>query len=139
MKRREFIGIAAAGAGLLAVPVGLAATASFERAAGGIILRNLDYLRHDPAGLARFIGEYFAAADATQRLKVRLLYRLGRDAASSETIRDMVETYLMGSDFFSAGMDESRTVTFARIFSPYRGGCANPFAMINYPRDAERG
>lgn len=134
MKRRTFIGVAAAGAGLAALPVGFLATTSYRTAARGLLMRHLGYLTHDEAGIDRFIDEYFADRSDSDRLKVRLFYTTGRTADDSWLVGDMVEQYLRGSDFFRTGMDESRTVTFERLYSPYAGGCSNPFATAHYPK-----
>jgi hypothetical protein len=39
----------------------------------------------------------------------------------------IVTKYLLSSDFFSSGADESKTVHYVRLFDALRG-CCNPFA-----------
>jgi hypothetical protein len=134
VERRTFIRVAAAGAGVVALPVGFFTVLTHRAAARGLIMRHLGYLSHDPDGIERFIDEYFGEGSDASRLRVRLLYATGRDIDDSWLVNDIVEQYLRGTDFFRTGMDESRTVTFGRLHSPYAGGCSNPFAMIYYPK-----
>jgi hypothetical protein len=133
MNRRRFIAAALGGAGLLALPAGYAAT-GFRRSAEGLLMRELGFLRHDPEGIDRFIDAYFANASAADRLRINVLYVLRRGPDESWTVEDMVNQYLLGSDFFRTGMDERRVVRFAALYSPHAGGCSNPFAETYHPR-----
>lgn len=78
------------------------------------IQRHFDYLTLDAAGIERFVREYEAAFGAAELDNVaanRLLYT----------------KYLMSTDFFLNGQDETRPVRFVALHDPYVSPCWNPF------------
>jgi hypothetical protein len=130
--RRRFVGLLGAGA-LGTAALGLAAwrdrlrlpapLRGLERRARGYvygltaledrIARHYDYLTLDRVGVARFVADYERAFGPTRR----------RPSAE----RDLYERFLMSSDFFVNGADESRTVRYVTLHDPYTSPCWNPF------------
>lgn len=99
----------------------------------------LDFLNLDEAGVKQFAIDYQDAKDETWRdtaswagmtgfayqyvniYKITPLY--GRIQAMEEDIELL---FLMSSDFFIFDADESRTVNYLGIYSPYLRPCSNP-------------
>ena len=105
--------------------------------------RRLRFLHLDESGLRAFARdqvEFLLAKRPTWvRWKYHFLHALGPKAFSrfdtsndrrSRTARlvdNLSETYLLSSDFFLQGADESRTVRYLQFYDPMRP-CGNPFA-----------
>ena len=79
------------------------------------IRRHFDYLTIDEAGLERFVREYE---------KVYGPVELG----NMEGNRLLYTKFLMSTDFFPNGADESRPVRFVALHDPYASPCWSPFA-----------
>ncbi|MGO8858689.1 MAG: hypothetical protein ACLQO1_23775 [Steroidobacteraceae bacterium] len=145
MNRRRAIlgGLAAVGlAGLAAWGLGHVA---LEAEIASILRRRLGFLKLDPNGVHAFAKDQ---TDATFHKKIptwnRLRYHLLAAAApsykrffrSNDTrsrvarLEDnLISTYLLSSDFFLNGADESRTVNYVAYYDPLRP-CQNPFARL---------
>jgi hypothetical protein len=104
-----------------------------------ILYKRLDYLKLDEAGVQQFARD-FIARTAMRQEKLRLvaafapLYRqlpTSPDNVLSHATRlgddRVVNRYLLSSDFFATGADESRIVRYVGYFDPMRA-CGNPFA-----------
>lgn len=107
-----------------------------------ILHRRLSFLKLDPAGVQAFAKDQ---ADATFNKKIptwnRLRYHFGavgpsfnrfyRSNDSRSRIAhledSLVSTYLLSSDFFLNGADESRLVAYVAYYDAGRP-CQNPFA-----------
>lgn len=123
--RRRFVGIGIAA--LVAVPLG-SAWAVHEKwnavrrrwewyrharpALEGRIRSHFDYLDLDPAGVSAFAREY-----ETQREKIGFL---------SPPDPEVFQRYLLSTDFFQHGADESRTLRYVAFYDPYVSPCWNP-------------
>lgn len=141
MQRRAFLRTAGLGAAALALPATAFTARSFtprglHAAVSSILARELPYLKLDPEGVARFADEYFAEATLQQQMRVRVLALLRRPTEDSWLVGNLVEEFLMGSDFFRTGMDESRVVQFQGIYTPYLRPCQHPFSAAFYPDHA---
>ena len=138
MKRRTVVLL-----GLGLIPVAATwrfATAKDEEIIEMVVRRKLDYLRLEPEGVRQFAREFAARHIITTR-KLRLLAEIspiyrrwplssGRNAIASALRHGedrITGNYLMGSDFFINGADESREVKFVGLLD-FRRACANPFA-----------
>jgi hypothetical protein len=127
-----------------------------EETISDIVYERLPYLTLDAAGVQRFASD-FAARRILSSTHLRLvgllwsLYRrtpsnrwgtaLGSDArsdlgsSSSLGLRDrlaraeerIVSTYLISSDFFTHGADQSRTVRYLGCYDALSHACGNPF------------
>ena len=82
--------------------------------------QRLDYLELEEEGVVHF------ARDLRKRRLHTLLRRL--KAGDAETAEWLVQQFLMSSDFFWNGADESRPVGYMGYYDPYERPCANPFA-----------
>jgi hypothetical protein len=107
------------------------------------VRRRLSSLKLDDAGLHAFakdqIGTLLAKRPTWNRLKSRLRAALAKPMAAQyggtndrrskrERIEDNLATvFLLSSDFFVKGADESRTVQYVALYDPMRA-CGNPFA-----------
>ena len=80
-----------------------------------ILKRRLEYLDLEPDGVASF-AEHYAREVHPQ--------------PGPELEDDVVVRFLLSSDFFWNGADESRAVRFTRYHDPYAAACANPFALL---------
>jgi hypothetical protein len=137
--------IAAACAGLLGVGGWRFLRSHDEEAVLMVLRKRLGYLRLDEAGMRAFATDLAArklVSSAKLRLMVTLgpLYRrmdLGERNSVTTAIRHgeerIVTNYLLSSDFFINGADESRTVSYLGFYDPLHA-CSNPFARFDtYP------
>lgn len=108
-----------------------------------ILRRRLNFLQLDQAGLHRFAKDQVTAMlnkrfPTWNRLRYHFLsavapsfQRYYRSADTRSRIAKaedaFVSTYLLSSDFFINGSDESRTVRYVAFYDPLRP-CGNPFA-----------
>lgn len=80
------------------------------------IISQFPYLDIDPAGLDRFVQDYarvFGAKTWTTALD------------------QLFEVFLMSSDFFPNGADETRTVRYVALYAPGETICYNPLAEFD--------
>jgi hypothetical protein len=105
--------------------------------------RRLAFLRLEEAGLRAFARDQISVLLAKRptwvRWKYHFLHLLSPKAFSrydssndhrsraDRTIDNLASTYLLSSDFFIHGADESRTVRYLQFYDPMRP-CGNPFA-----------
>jgi hypothetical protein len=141
VKRRRFLfgalGLAAVGA------LGLwgADFASESEIVSGV-RRRLKFLKFDDAGLHAFAKDYIANMLAKRpswyrwKLHFHVFFSkpMARWGISTDTRsrRDRLEDnlatlYLLSSDFFVQGSDQSRTIQYVALYDPMRA-CGNPFA-----------
>jgi len=106
------------------------------------VRRKLSFLRLDQTGLRSFAKDYIntmlAKRPSWYRWKVHFYSLFSKPAArwgistDTRSKRDRLEEYfatlfLLSSDFFVKGADESRTVEYVALYDPMRA-CGNPFA-----------
>lgn len=105
-----------------------------------ILRKNLGYLNLDEAGLVAFAHDFQTNIDTNNR-KMYLL-SLARPIYATSNLFEMtpmknevrkieeriINQFLMSSDFFWRGADETQTVTYLGYYDPYKNPCANPFA-----------
>jgi hypothetical protein len=96
---------------------GRSAEGSLERR----LLAHLDYLPIDGEVVGAFARDY--RADAT---------RLAR----GEAIEPIASRFLLSTDFFQNGADESRPLRYVTYYDPYRSPCYNPL-RVPWPDDAQ--
>ena len=117
----------------------------FEAEVVSILRRRLGYLNLEAAGLHAFARDQAAAAFAKKiptwnRMRYHFLsafapahnrYFKSNDHRSKIVrLEDtLVSTYLLSSDFFLNGADESRVVTYVAYFDPLLP-CRNPFTRL---------
>ncbi|MGO9931297.1 MAG: hypothetical protein ACLPV8_05740 [Steroidobacteraceae bacterium] len=133
------------------VGLGIAALAAFgvwgadvagEAEIVSAVRRRLGFLRIDNAGLHSFAKDYIRALLAKRPSWYRWKYHIqslfrnpgARWGVSTDTrsrrerIEDNLATlYLLSSDLFLKGADESRTIQYVSLYDPMRP-CGSPFA-----------
>lgn len=107
-----------------------------------ILRRRVGYLRTAPGSFERFANEYLAYKAQHREQLARLsiialpftyvtLYRwlpLGHWLRRLED--NVVGKYLLSTDFFIHGADESRRVEYLSFYEPHLAPCRNPFAHL---------
>jgi hypothetical protein len=131
MSRRRFLALGAGGASVVALGAlaaagpGLLGGKNRERVAGNLawasrahltleerVRERFHYLRLEPEGVRAF------ARDFTSRN--RGVSRFQRPKT------DPFEQFLLSTDFFRNGGDETRTIRYVALFDPYLNPCWNP-------------
>lgn len=136
MKRRKFIAIA--GVGSLLAGLGVVGL-TFQNAIERRIQNELSFLKLDKEGVTRFVADYTRSMSSKSRLTLKGYSFLGLNAQKSQKINNLINAYLLSTDFFTNKMDESRTVKYVGLYDPYFRPCAHPFGSSQYPADiAER-
>ena len=108
-----------------------------------LIRDRLGFLKLDEAGLHAFAHDQATALLAKRPTVARLKYHFTSMFLSKTSSRynrsfdtrsrkermadNLAQTYLLSSDFFTHGADESRTVKYVELYDPMRP-CGNPFA-----------
>jgi hypothetical protein len=132
MKRRKFLTIAGIGGALAAVGSLRFFTTSFEDSAADLIRNELSFLKLDEEGLKKFTTEFGKDKDRKYKLIVKGYSLFGVDVSKSGKLHNLVSNYLLSSDFFTAGMDESRLVKYVGLYDPYTRPCSHPFSHAYY-------
>jgi hypothetical protein len=139
MRRRIFVATALTG---LAAFVGWRTLASSDYdAIVAIIEKRLHYLRKDPDGVRAFARD-LAGLHQISSAKIRVVsiarplyenFALDGDNRFMNGIHHgeerVISGYLLSSDFFANGADESRLVRYLGMYDPLRA-CGNPFARL---------
>ncbi|ALI99897.1 twin-arginine translocation signal domain-containing protein [Rufibacter tibetensis] len=139
MNRRSFLKLTGlAGAALITLPsLGYVYTSN-QDAAVGIILDELKYLKLDKKGVEQFVQNYFQNHYVKDSLRAQInlksIYFLDLNIQKSEMVTKMVQDYLLSTDFFMNKMDETKTVKYMGVYTPYKRPCANPFSSFYYPQ-----
>ena len=132
MKRRKFLTIAGLG-GLLA---GVGAFGfAFQNAVERIIVSELSFLKLDKEGVARFVADYTKSMPSKSKLMLKGYSFLGVSTRKSQKINNLINAYLLSTDFFMNKMDEGRTIKYIGLYDPYQRPCAHPFSSSQYPAD----
>lgn len=147
MRRRTFI--ASSCVALIAVGAWRYRSGSDAAAIAMVIRKRLDYLKLDEAGVIAYAND-LAAKHAIAGTRLHILNAIAplykhysisaADNQLANTMRHgedrIVSSYLIGSDFFINGADESRVVHYLGLPDSLRA-CSNPFARpANYPPDS---
>ena len=110
-----------------------------------ILRKNLHYLKLDEAGLIAFAQDFLANQPNFVNSRNMDLLDLARPfyiysdlfeitPASDELHRveeRMVTQFLMSTDFFWNGANESRPIMYLGYYTPYKQVCGNPFATLS--------
>jgi hypothetical protein len=137
MQRRHFLNL---GAGALAALAIWRLSKSDDEAIAMMLYTRLNYLKLDAAGVQRFARD-FSARNSLSSTRLHLINAFGpayRHLTNSPVSAHVfsaihhgeeriITNYLIGSDFFINGADESRVVHFLGLLDPLQA-CANPFA-----------
>jgi hypothetical protein len=139
IKRRHFIwGLVAGGtvAALLSWRIG---SSTRQDGVIAILRKRLPYLKLDDQGLHEFARDFLTKAEMSTA-KLRLIAAFaplyGRLSNSPEHLvarslrfgeERIAARFLLSSDFFANGADETRIVHYVQFYDPMRA-CGNPFA-----------
>lgn len=145
MERRKFFKYLGIGAGTVAVGGALFYTTStLKRMVKGILTEDLDGLlvsEHDidrfasdaaqinPWGYSDVKVKFIAAYDKVDWRWLPLPYKYKYEQYRA----DIVGRFLLSTNFFREGMDESKKITYSgMIYTPYNFPCYNPFSSNYY-------
>ena len=103
-----------------------------------VVKARLDYLSLDRTGLYRFAADFVERLPPIPpRTRQRLTWLAWTYPVYARVFRpsgletEMVTSFLLGSDFFRRGTDETRVVRYIGFYDPYSMVCGNPFARLN--------
>ncbi len=129
---------------LLASGVGISGVVALRFAAStpsqliAEVLRNrLSYLKLEPTGVEAFARDLMesnlVAGDKLRILSATGLLQFPFEAVgfrpSALRLREerIITYYLLSTDFFLTGADQSRVVNYLGFYDPYKAACFNPF------------
>jgi hypothetical protein len=133
---------------LAALGLGAFGRGAIEAEIASHVRGRLGFLTLDDAGLRRFATDQVAALLAKRPTMNRLKYHFLSHVAPSftrylrssetrsrleRTVDAFASTYLMSSDFFQNGADESEPVHYVSFYDPLLA-CGNPFARAALDR-----
>lgn len=134
--RRWFVG------SLLVLLSGLLGWLRFGRdwsdAIEAIVRKQLPFLDLDPEGVRTFATDLIAGRSTDFPAHFNVLARVpvalwdflpARDELAAFEV-EVARTYLLSTDFFSGGADESATVLYVGFFDRYVRPCSNPFVAL---------
>ncbi len=139
--RRRFVGWGVGAAGLAVLGGWIWGRRDAADLIVAILERRVGFLRVDRATFRTFAEEYvranprhhsrlaMASVMAGPLQWVRPHQWGGSVGGAFRRLDDsVVSTYLLSTDFFDHGADETREVSYVTYFSPLSGVCRNPFA-----------
>lgn len=138
MKRRKFLLLIGIGTGSIIIPASLYfLSPTIKEYASLLINRELSYLKLEKGSVEKYIEDYFINAqnDLVSKLKWKAMYYLHVGPERSAVLFELVKYYLLSSDFFINKTDESKTVRYLGLYSPYTSPVPNPFSFVLYPPD----
>jgi hypothetical protein len=120
MKRRRFIGLIGAAAGVAAAFFFVRREEVRHSRFAQSLAERLSYLKIDMMELEVFLREDLARKELDNSLD------------------EVARRFLLSTDFFSSGMDEKKQIRYQGRFDPYKRVCANPFSATYYPGNKPR-
>lgn len=131
ISRRKFVGLSLTALSAAAVgSAGLLPRRWWERIGGNLawasgahlsaeerIQQQFHYLQLDPEGVRAFVRDYTQHRDQIRR------FTRPKD--------DIFERYLLSTDFFRNGADESLPVRYVLFYDPYVSPCWNPCSPVS--------
>ena len=127
--RRLFLGLTLGLAGGTWIFRALQRRAPSVSAIASVVERNLSYLQTRAEDRERFARDFALVAPMAE---ARLAERERFSGARVEALEERIcATFLLSSDFFHNGADESRPVRYLALHEPTRAGCTNPFARFD--------
>ena len=139
--RRRFLLLGAGSAVVIATGYGVARRYRGDPASVivAILERRVGYLQVDRASFARFAVDYLESrkeykGELGQLALFSLPYRyftpypfLKQGHSLRRLEANVVSRYLLSTDFFEHGADESRPIVYVEFHDPYSIACRNPF------------
>ena len=135
MNRRKFLWLSGVATGAVIIPASVYfVSGSVSEYAVLLIKKQLDYLKLEPGIVEQYVHDYFQNSNnAMMRLKWKSTYYLNISCENSNTLKDLIKYFLLSTDFFINKMDETKTVKYLGLYSPYKSPVPNPFAYTLYP------
>jgi len=138
MNRRNFLKFTGiTGVAVIALPSFGFVSTSVKNAAVGIIKQELHYLKLEKEGVEQFVNDHYKTHyinnSLMSQLKIRSFYFLHVKPEHSYLVTDLIESYLLSTDFFINKMDESKPLKYLGLYNPYTKPCFNPFSKLYYP------
>jgi hypothetical protein len=82
-----------------------------------------------------FFKTHYINESLRAQVNLKSIYYLGLDIKKSEMVTELVQKYLLSTDFFLNKMDESKPVKYLGVvYTPYAKPCFNPFSSLYYPQ-----
>jgi hypothetical protein len=129
MRRRLLLGLGVGLAGGALAWRALRRRAPGESAVAKVVATKLGYLETRAEDRQRFARDFAAEAP---RAEEHLTHRDRFSGARMEALEDRIcAAFLLSSDFFRNGADESRPVRYLALHDPWKVGCTNPFARFD--------
>lgn len=127
--------LAGVGTGSIVIPASIYFfTGTLNRYAVLLILKELNYLKLESGSVEQYVTDYFQNSNnAVMKMKLKSTYYLNISWESSNTLKEIIKYFLLSTDFFINKMDESKTVKYLGLYSPYKSPVPNPFAYTLYP------
>ena len=141
LRRRRFLLLGAGGAVVIATGYGVARWYRGDPTSVIVALleRRLGYLHVDRTSFHRFATDYVESRKEYKQELARMAlfslpyryvtpYPLLKQGHSLRRLEsNVVSQYLLSTDFFEHGADESRPVVYVEFHDPYSIACRNPF------------
>ena len=146
MKRRNFIKtIVGVGAGTLVAGTGYVASTGFYDVVDRIVREELAYLPISDSVYDAFMRDVkqqraINHLGPQKEWFIRLHSIFGKSGTFLLPYRykyeqyksQIVGTFMLSTNFFSNGMDESKPISYATLYHPYKNACSNPFSSLYY-------
>jgi len=138
LTRRAFLGLTASSVLVVAHALVASPDSGALDSIAQVVVSELPFLRLDPPGVRAFARDFVAARPTYAALKRAALFAhldifdlAGKQRQLADLKDNIVESYLMSSDFFLHQADETRVVRYLRYYDPQTQSCANPFARFS--------
>lgn len=136
MKRRTFFWSLAGAAGAVAGLGGFVFNKqSFEAVVENKIIKELSFMKLDVEGVRQFVAAYTRDMTPRGKRSLKTFALMGITTRQSRKINRLMTVYILSTDFFEHGMDESRTVRYVDLYDPRSRPCVNPFSYTHYRTD----
>ncbi len=96
------------------------------------IRQELSFMKLDENGVREFVSEYTKNMSWKTKLALKSFALSPLTSRQSRKIHRLMTMYILSTDFFDNGMDESRTVKYIAIYDPQGRPCINPFSYAHY-------
>ena len=114
------------------------AATSFEGAVEKIIFDELSFLKLDKEGVRRFVADYTKPMTSKNKLILKGYSFMSINSEQSQKISHLMSAYLLSTDFFANGMNETRMIKYVGLYDPHLRPCSNPFSSAYYPGEVTK-
>jgi len=143
ISRRKFIGLAFIV--IVGILVVFFAVLPFKYIAKRILKKDLEQLKINDEIFDKFISDalankYFSGYSLRKKWLIRIYDAIQFSGSLPYAMQyreyrsQLVADFLMSTDFFTNGMDESMEIGYIGFYDPYLRPCSNPFSNLFYSR-----